>query len=551
MSDLVILGKGASFKPQSTSPLIQEGDLYFDSVSKKFIYHNGAAEIVMGSGSTVAGTLAPADGFDALIVETFVDAGGSAASKIDSSITTAAQNVGKGLYRLLCNKTSITPGLTLSTTGTAYTLAVAPSFSLVAGDIIYHYNSNAFRTIQTVLTSTTGVLDAAFVTNLAGQSCMVSQAIRTKDLINFGSALEKDRLRDTFGTQSHSLVNVSYLDSLALGDEIPDFVDNARISAVFSNSGLISDVGFPLSTTFTSIYNRPLLPNQITNISLLNNATKERLFATFFCNPTELAITDANLLEFRISAYVETGSSLINGGVLDSAFCFTDGSGTPKNCSNPTYPSGKTRIVLNWTYTPGINGTDPDGDIEVIVEGMVIPRYYVGIQGAYWQEINPTTIDLYTDLNAFKYSVHIRRRQGSIDTNSVNSAKLLSFYDAIVGSTAEVASGVAQYDNLQAAHNAVPTKGTILVLKSATTGPLIISKNVSIFGQGWGSQISAAVQLQNTANFCTIKNVRFMANVTVDVGSIGHHITDVFVASGFSINDANPFGANNIVDMEE
>jgi hypothetical protein len=125
----------------------------------------------------------------------------------------------------------------------------------------------------------------------------------------------------------------------------------------------------------------------------------------------------------------------------------------------------------------------------------------------------------------------------SVKTN-LSKYTVTSNYDAIVGNATDLLNGRATHTTLQAAHNAVAVRGTILILPTATTGAVVISKNVSIFGLGWGTQISGAVTFQAAANFCTLKNVRLMANMTIDNGSVGHVITEFFRA-GVVITDNN------------
>lgn len=158
---------------------------------------------------------------------------------------------------------------------------------------------------------------------------------------------------------------------------------------------------------------------------LLAELAKTALHLVFFPNPdNEDVTTQANLLGYEVSLYAE--EVLLNGGFLFSAICLSDGSGTPVNCSAPVVVSGKTRVTLDEPYVIGINPGDPDGDLEVFIEGIKVPRYYTGVVGAYWREVtdDPYTIELDTDYSSLPYSIHVVRRQGSIDTADQNVAAI-------------------------------------------------------------------------------------------------------------------------------
>lgn len=53
MSDLLRVAKGLAFQPQSTSPLVEEGDIYYDSITKQFYYFNGTTTLPVG-GTTLS-----------------------------------------------------------------------------------------------------------------------------------------------------------------------------------------------------------------------------------------------------------------------------------------------------------------------------------------------------------------------------------------------------------------------------------------------------------------------------------------------------------------
>jgi hypothetical protein len=241
-----------------------------------------------------------------------------------------------------------------------------------------------------------------------------------------GDATQKTRPRDFFPSEEIQQINLDYFDSLVSADTIPDYVDQARIVASTSNSGLQTDISFPASDTFTSIFTRPTAPNQIQNYPLKANATKQRLFVVFFCNPANASVTtEANLIQYKTSFYEKEPAN--NGGVLNSAFCFSNGSGVEVNCQAPFVFSGKTRLKLGFSFVPNINPGMTAGDLEVAVDGKVLPRQVAGATlDAYYTEVNGSTdtIEFWTDLSSIAVSIEVKRRQASIDTASQNTVDI-------------------------------------------------------------------------------------------------------------------------------
>src|SRR5262249_2015396 len=149
----------------------------------------------------------------------------------------------------------------------------------------------------------------------------------------------KNRLRDIFPATSIPNVVIDYKDSQFLNDSNPDLPDTANIVVSISNSGLQSDTGLPASDTFSSLYTRPDVPDAIPQYPLLANTNMQRMFLVFFPNPAVLFLTNfPNLLEYTVNMYQLTGFQ--NSGILNSAFCYNDGSETPINCQNPTNIGG-------------------------------------------------------------------------------------------------------------------------------------------------------------------------------------------------------------------
>lgn len=513
-------------------------DTGFEDIASANIYQLGIGSGSGGSGESQTRT--PADGYQAMVHDGFAVAANNTDSKVNDSLTSGTYSP-KHLYEMKCDKT-----LNATTTGLNFSLSGAPAgFSLAVGNVLYDQIGGLWRRVATVATATTGTLDAAFPVDLAGTSCMVAQAVWTKDLVNIGDATEKTRLRDMFPSTDVLQINVAYADSLAVNDTVPDYVDIANVVMAASNYGLQTDVTYPDSDKFTTPFTRAALPGQILDYVLSDFGNKERLFLVFFPNPANGSVTtQANLIEYEASLYQET--TYVNGGVLASAFCMTDGTGTPNNCSNPTVVGGKTRIALGFNFIPSINQGQPDGDLVVELEGLGIPRYFPGVVGAYFTEVAGSTneIDLHTDLSGFSYSVKVSRRQGQNDGSIQNALRLAALQEAIVGTPTQVGLGQATHSSVQAAHDAMGSAGKILMLIGTITENVVWTKsNVTLEGKGRGSVLSGSLTLNNGAVGNIVRALKVTGNVSFSAGADGNFFSDAWVGAGSSLTDS---GAGNV-----
>ena len=247
---------------------------------------------------------------------------------------------------------------------------------------------------------------------------MVSQAVFIKDLINLGDATQKTRIRD-FYSEDIENIHVDYFDSLVAADEVPDYVDEARIVCSASNEGLRTDTStYPTSDEFTAHFTRPQAPTSVNDYALSVNTNQERCFLCFFPNPDNSSVTSiANILSYGCSLIVDSGIEA--GGVLNSAFCYTDGSETENNCDAPFVSGSVTHIKLHFGYNPNVGDGYTHAEIEVIHDGQPIPKYISGVTvGKYWKPTSSSEIELWADRSGFKESVEVRKRQG---INTVNN----------------------------------------------------------------------------------------------------------------------------------
>ena len=399
----------------------KKGSLVYDDDIDKPLFDNGTDLIQIGTGEDVE-DLEPEETFRAVIRDRMDLAPANADSKVDSSDTNANHDFARQIYELSCDKSK-----TFTTTGTALVISAAPTFTIAAGDIVYDNTSKEFRKIASITDQQNATLDAAFTTDLSSNAGMISQAVHTKDLINVGSATEKTRPRDFFSGDI-TRIFLEYRDTLIADDTVGDFVDEARLVAAVSNSGLVTDSGLPASTTFgDQVYIRPQAPAQILNHDLTSNTNQQRLHLVFFCNPDNASVTAlANLLEYKCSFFQDETEALAPDAV-EAAYAMSDGSKSPVNCSLSTV-NGNTRVTLDWFY-PVVQVEQADQPIKKIstaisvkVDGKDVPVEHSGVgdgELAFSQvatEGVSNILDFNTDLSVADVDIQIELRQGNTIT---------------------------------------------------------------------------------------------------------------------------------------
>ena len=497
-----------------------------------------------GSGSGGNGIFEPIPGYRWLEIDSFEELKTAAASKVTStSYTNATQNIGKGLYALACDKSR-----TVSTSsGTALTINLAAGFTVAVGDIVYVTSGarlGQWRRISAVGTQTSFTLDAAFTGGNAspGDTLMLSQAVWTKDLVNLGDAAQKTRARDFFSGNILKIA-VDYFDSLTAADDVPDFVDTARVVMGASNSGVVADSGVPVSDTFgNQIFTRASYPNTLNSYTLSTNASQERLHLVFFCNPNNGSVTTlANVLRYEANFFADDGN--INSGVLESALCFSDGSTTEVNCTVST-PALLTRVQLDWSFSPNVNSGGPNGQLDVYVDGQSISRFIGSAEtptsDLYYTEQTDSngiynTVQFTKDLSTMLVPVEIKilKRFGVYDASDSNSARISALTDIIVGSSAQVTAGTANYTTLTAAVAAAVDGSKILVLNNVTiTDSPTVNKRVMIEGKGSGSTITGNITFTSAAARSLIFALRVDGNITFNAGANKCFMVDCWQSAG-------------------
>jgi len=113
-------------------------------------------------------------------------------------------------------------------------------------------------------------------------------------------------------------------------------------------------------------------------------------------------------------------------------------------------------------------------------------------------------------------SIHTRRRQGQTDGSTANAYKLASYYDAVVGSAAQVTTGAAGYTTIAAAIAAAP-QGRILVLAGTYTENIttVATTNDQLFIQGQGHKTLLTGNLTMGGSFTDIGGLKVTGAISI------------------------------------
>lgn len=235
-------------------------------------------------------------------------------------------------------------------------------------------------------------------------------------------------------------------------------------------------------------------------------------------------------------------------GYINAAFAMADGSGAPVNCTI-SLVGGVTVMDLTFPFVAGLNAGTTVGDLDVLVDGQVIPRKLSGVtQDANYQE--STTISgrlvFWANLNVPGYpmSIEVRRKNGTSDQSALNTTKLATYMgNKIVGTAAQVTAGIANYSSLQNAINDSVLDEHIEVLNVAITENVTIPLRMHIHGRGFASQIIGTVTFVNTVQHALIEGLQ-VSQFILPLGASKNQIVHSFWTTAAS--DGNPANSNLI-----
>ncbi len=124
-------------------------------------------------------------------------------------------------------------------------------------------------------------------------------------------------------------------------------------------------------------------------------------------------------------------------------------------------------------------------------------------------------------------------------------SRINSIYDFVIGSTAQVSSGVATHDTWAGAIAAASAGDSIKVLEGTWTENVSVDKQLRIEGNGYGSNLTGSITFTSTADRSYLSLVRASDSVTINSGANLIKVESVWLASGKTFVDN---GTGNLVE---
>ena len=172
---------------------------------------------------------------------------------------------------------------------------------------------------------------------------------------------------------------------------------------------------------------------------------------------------------------------------VKSAYAKFDGSIIPIGCG-VTSVLGLTRINLSFNYIPGANPGYPFGELLVVIDGKVLPRFVTGSTNqAYYKEINSSTIELDSDYSTSPFDIQVLKINGptEVDLSGLqpydNAIKTAGHLGDLVQSSLNLTQFQALRDTTWVAANGGSIVGSDLhALTGTTVAPNIAGHFVKI-----------------------------------------------------------------------
>ena len=238
-------------------------------------------------------------------------------------------------------------------------------------------------------------------------------------------------------------------------------------------------------------------------------------------------------------------------GYINSAFAMSSGGGTPSNCTISN-DAGVTVIDVDFPWIYGLNFGTTVGDLEIIVDGSVLPRLVAGTGQDSWYEedlIVTGRIRLWDDVIASvtPISIEVRRKFGTVDTSETNTARIQTQAGIVLGTPAQVALGVADYGTWADAITACPVGGKITVLQGFKPNEAVsVNKRLTIVGGGYDTGTLGTFTFTTAADFATVRGIH-VSQFIFNSGAAGVQA----VSSFWDVppTDANPVGTNRLTGI--
>lgn len=120
-------------------------------------------------------------------------------------------------------------------------------------------------------------------------------------------------------------------------------------------------------------------------------------------------------------------------------------------------------------------------------------------------------------------------------------------YFAIVGSSAQVTAGDAQYSSIQAAVTAAPAGQKIVILSGSYTENVTISKKITIEGQGHTTYLNGNLTFDGSSDYSLLRGIKIGGNLSLSSGADGIFITETWLGSSSVLSNSGSGNSLNII----
>ena len=132
------------------------------------------------------------------------------------------------------------------------------------------------------------------------------------------------------------------------------------------------------------------------------------------------------------------------------------------------------------------------------------------------------------------------------------NAKLAVFYDAVVGSLGQVASGIATHSSIQQAHDDLAAGSIIYVLPGTFTLDITLSKEITIYGKGHSSILDGKLTFAAGSSYSVVRLLKIEDDITIDATVEACFLHECWLASGKILTDnSGPTSGNSITIIQE
>lgn len=136
---------------------------------------------------------------------------------------------------------------------------------------------------------------------------------------------------------------------------------------------------------------------------------------------------------------------------------------------------------------------------------------------------------------------------GALSSDASGNLYWVNDYDAVVGSPAQVTSGMATHSTIGAALTAVGADGIVKVLRGSFTENVTVSQRQQLLGMGVGTQVTGNLSLV-AVDKAYISGMNFSGDVTFDSATTETSMIESYVANTSVVTDN---GSGNFIQLTQ